>query len=51
MKGLEMKRRAAQILIVVLFSAILEMIFISVGMMSGVIVVAVIPLYTRALFL
>lgn len=46
MKGLEMKRRAAQILIVVLFSAILEMIFISVGMMSGVIVVAVIAIIT-----
>ncbi len=31
MKGLEMKRRAAQILIVVLFSAILEMIFFRKG--------------------
>lgn len=41
-----MKRRVAQTLIVVLLSAILEMIFISVGMMSGIIAVAAIATIT-----
>lgn len=41
-----MKRRTVQTLVVILFSAILEMVFISAGIMSGIITIAAIAIMT-----